>query len=234
MENRIYDHNLTIKREKYEKNMLRIDHETLYYNDDYLSNYRNNNIGLDKKLVDDEGYPLADIDIRAVSQARQTVHMLKNDLKDIIKEISINIAKLHQSYSTQTDSTPQETMSSFDAGDILASGEEIINLTSENNYTSVNSSRFNPDNIPILKVTGVESETPASNAGLQEGDKIITFAQFDVLTFSSIDQIRTFLSNSSQDNINCKVARNEEILEVTIVRTALNQSLGMTIEPYIN
>merc|ERR1712018_274820 len=53
------------------------------------------NVGMDGKLVDEEGYPRNDIDIPKVRLARQKIICLSNDHKDIMKKISEALISIH-------------------------------------------------------------------------------------------------------------------------------------------
>lgn len=55
----------------------------------------NQNIGMNGKLLDDEGFPRADIDVYAVREARHKIICLQNDLKSIMKEIENGLINLH-------------------------------------------------------------------------------------------------------------------------------------------
>jgi 26S proteasome non-ATPase regulatory subunit 9 len=53
-------------------------------------------VGMDKPLVDREGFPRADIDVHAVRIERHAVIQLQNDHKGLMAQIEIAIQRLHE------------------------------------------------------------------------------------------------------------------------------------------
>lgn len=60
------------------------------------------NVGLTGALVDAEGYPRADIDLYKVRLARQQINCLRNDYKQVLNLIEIELAKIYSAASTTT------------------------------------------------------------------------------------------------------------------------------------
>lgn len=65
----------------------------------------NQNIGMNGSLLDEEGFPRADIDVYAVRQARHKIICLQNDLKSIMKEIEQGLINLHAEARTNQATT---------------------------------------------------------------------------------------------------------------------------------
>lgn len=55
------------------------------------------NVGMSGPLVDSEGYPRADIDLYKVRLARQQINCLKNDYKQVMNLIEIELGKIYSS-----------------------------------------------------------------------------------------------------------------------------------------
>ena len=53
------------------------------------------NVGMDSALVDEEGYPRADVDVYQVRHARHDIRCKENDLKSLMKEIEAGLHSLH-------------------------------------------------------------------------------------------------------------------------------------------
>ncbi|KAL3680306.1 hypothetical protein R1sor_023262 [Riccia sorocarpa] len=64
--------------------------------------------GLTGNLMDEEGFPRADIDIPAVRADRQRVAVLRNDLKKITDQIGQNLHVLHSGSLMRDSSLPQK------------------------------------------------------------------------------------------------------------------------------
>ena len=59
-------------------------------------------VGMDQPLVDEEGFPRADIDLYQIRESRQRVNILKNDAKDILNEIEKCLHEIHAKTKTLT------------------------------------------------------------------------------------------------------------------------------------
>ena len=52
-------------------------------------------VGMDKPLVDSEGFPRSDIDVYQVREARNKVACLRNDAADILSQIERSLHDIH-------------------------------------------------------------------------------------------------------------------------------------------
>jgi len=52
-------------------------------------------VGMDKPLVDSEGFPRADIDVYQVRDARHKVACLRNDAADLLNQIESSLHAIH-------------------------------------------------------------------------------------------------------------------------------------------
>ena len=63
---------------------------------DHLSALLNSiGVGMDKPLVDNEGFPRGDIDVYQVREARHKVACLRNDANDILNQIEKALHSIH-------------------------------------------------------------------------------------------------------------------------------------------
>lgn len=51
---------------------------------------------MDEPLVDNEGFPLADVDVYAVRHARQRIICLQNDYKALMRQIESGLSEYYQ------------------------------------------------------------------------------------------------------------------------------------------
>ena len=97
------------------------------------------NIGLQKPLVDEDGFPIAGIDLLAVRQSRNKFAVLKTDLEHVLSNIESHIEEIHAHARTTGSVNPGQrgtfvpfgrvesvaSGSSADAAGILA-GDQIL------------------------------------------------------------------------------------------------------------
>merc|ERR1719430_1275600 len=53
------------------------------------------NVGMDDPLVDQEGFPRADIDVYQVRHARSNIRTKTTDLKEVMKKIEAGLLNIH-------------------------------------------------------------------------------------------------------------------------------------------
>lgn len=61
----------------------------------YMSMLSSIGVGMDKPLVDTEGFPRSDIDVYQVREARHKVACLRNDAADILNQIEKSLHTIH-------------------------------------------------------------------------------------------------------------------------------------------
>ena len=61
----------------------------------YMSMLTSLGVGMDKPLVDSEGFPRSDIDVYQVREARHKVACLRNDAADILNQIEKSLHSIH-------------------------------------------------------------------------------------------------------------------------------------------
>ncbi|KAI8328499.1 hypothetical protein BC941DRAFT_406517 [Chlamydoabsidia padenii] len=122
-------------------------------------------VGMDEPLIDQEGYPRADIDVAAIRHARNQVYRLRNDHKKVMADIETVLHSLHQAAASTEPST--------------------TTTTTAPTTTVPSSSR--PPLQPFAKVNAVSPDSPASDAGLQRNDLVLQFA---TITSENHQQLR--------------------------------------------
>lgn len=122
------------------------------------------NVGLIGPLVDSEGYPRADIDLYKVRLARQQINCLRNDYKQVMNQIEIELGKIY----SKTRETTNEKGNNGDNGETAATA----------NNGSLSSSSVSRGGRPFCLVTQVDPGSPAFEAGIQVGDEIVQFGPY--------------------------------------------------------
>jgi 26S proteasome regulatory subunit N4 len=64
--------------------------------DNYLQILKGAGIKQSTSLVDAEGFPRSDVDLYQITEAKQKVVMLRNDLDRLIEEIKLKLESIHE------------------------------------------------------------------------------------------------------------------------------------------
>lgn len=106
-----------------------------------------NHVAINDELVDAEGFPRNDVDVRTVRIARQQILCLQNDLKDLMKEIEKGLEEIHADGQENLNTTKlaPENRNNGPA----ASGSRNSSVTNLQNQT------------PIVIVNLVSQDSPA-------------------------------------------------------------------------
>ena len=162
--------------------------------------------GLDQPLKDSEGFPRADCDLHVVTKHRGQVACLRNDLRAVMREIEEKICEVHAAVrdtadtattTTTTDTTPSP--SAVPAEDTAEKEEhtEAPKDTAEGSKAEEDAKAKDAalllryaDYPAFLSVGQVLAASPADDAGLQEGDTVlswngVTYQHPDPITFIS-------------------------------------------------
>ena len=131
-------------------------------------------LGMEKALVDDEGFPLDTVDLFAVRKARYLVHCRRNDLQQISDEISTTLLQFHED-------TRQEALLQMQADDVM-----IAQKRAQADQRRLQQERTNKLKIlkPFLRVIDVCPAGPAQMCGLAMGDEVLQFGPLDSNNFT--------------------------------------------------
>lgn len=167
-------------------------------------------VGMDEPLVDDEGFPRADIDVYQVRHARHGIRTKTTDLKEMMKKIEAGLANIHaqarQGVGIETD---------------ISNGLTLSNVASEKERS------------PFARVLVVCPGSPAADAGIQQNDLITQFGSVDNSNFSSLKSISDVVEHSKDKPLAVWLLRNDQHLKVELTpRTWSGQGLlGFKIRP---
>ncbi|KAL7730480.1 hypothetical protein ACLKA6_000484 [Drosophila palustris] len=166
----------------------------------------NDNVGMNGPLVDSEGFPRNDIDIYQVRQARQTIICLQNDHKELMDQIQTLLNKYHSEIST-TDPELVNRASALElngeSGEERGAGGAVISPM---------------DTRAIVVVNLVSPNSPAEEAGLRVGDKILRFGSINGNNFKdSLTQIGEVVRNMQNQNVQLKIKRDDQLLDLILV-----------------
>lgn len=176
--------------------------------------FQQNKVGFNEPLVDAEGFPRPDIDVRSVRLARTQIICLQNDLKELTKSIEEGMEKYFQESKETLSSTkiPPE-----------------VRLSSASS-----SSRDLAQQTPFVVVNLVSPGSPAEEAGIQVRDLITSFGTVTSVNFQDLAQIGELVKNSQNKQVRVRVKRTDKIEELILVPKAWSGRglLGCNIVPF--
>ncbi|KAH7905309.1 hypothetical protein BJ138DRAFT_1095245 [Hygrophoropsis aurantiaca] len=149
-----------------------------------------NSCDLTSPLVDQDGFPRADVDLYAVRYARKRINELRNDLKDTMNEIGKVLEAVYDpslaAPSTGAPPDPQVKSASDSLGSLK----------------------------PFAKVNGVAPGSPASQADLRREDLILKFGHLTQGSFatSSLQPLADLVSANENRELQVTVLRSNETL----------------------
>ncbi|TDG51451.1 hypothetical protein AWZ03_002246 [Drosophila navojoa] len=162
----------------------------------------NGNVGMTGPLVDSEGYPRNDIDIYQVRQARQTIICLQNDHAQLLDQIH----ELLNQYHAEIATTDPE----------LINRASALELSNEREHGGSLAIPLNSK--PLVVVNLVSPNSPAEEAGLRVGDKILRFGSINETNFKkSLEQIGEVVRNMQNQNVQLKIKRADQFLDLVLV-----------------
>lgn len=166
-------------------------------------------------MVDAEGFPRADIDVRSVRLARTQILCLQNDLKELTKLIEAGLEK----YFKESKET-------------LTSTKLPPEIRDES--TSSTSPVASVPQVPIVTVNLVTPGSPAEEAGIQVRDQITAFGTITSYNFKDLAQIGELVKNSQNQQVRVKVKRDNKYEDLILIPKTWSGRglLGCNVVPF--
>lgn len=149
----------------------------------------NGGVGMNGRLVDDEGFPRPDIDVYAVRRARNRIICLRNDHKAVMKLIE---EKLHQIHAETRLRRGAESEG-------VARGEERRILPTV-----------------FARVSQVTDGSPAASAGVKADDKIAEFGSVTAANFTGLKNVADVVQHSVGSPVHVLLVRREESVSLSL------------------
>ena len=138
--------------------------------------------GIKGSLTDSEGFPLAGVDLYRIRQSRQRYNILNNDYTAVMQKIESEI----HAYFGSPDTFASKNIS-----------EQPIRLEVG----------LNDNPIPFAEISEVTELSPAYNAGLRIGDKIIAFGLVNYANHDALNGLSRFVRESEGKRVKIKVLK---------------------------
>ncbi|XP_026124067.1 26S proteasome non-ATPase regulatory subunit 9 [Carassius auratus] len=146
-------------------------------------------VGMDAPLVDEEGFPRADVDLYKVRTARHNISCLQNDHKAIMVEIEEALHKLHASARVKPEK--EETKKEVT--------EPSVSLPA-----------------PFALLDAVTPGSPAFQAGLRVGDEVIEFGSVNTQNFRNLRDIASVVQHSEGKSLRVGVIRSGQEVHLNL------------------
>lgn len=145
--------------------------------------------GLKGSLVDSEGFPLPNMDLYRVREARQRYNRLNNDYTDIMNKIEHSIHALHSQAS-----------------------EEEVHSTSERAVADpIAVSIEKPQHLPFARISEVTEGSPASTAEIRPEDRVVAFGPINHSNHSELRALGPFVRESENQDVAVVVLRKNAV-----------------------
>uniref|UniRef100_A0A6B2LI14 Nas2 N-terminal domain-containing protein n=1 Tax=Arcella intermedia TaxID=1963864 RepID=A0A6B2LI14_9EUKA len=175
-----------------------------------LLNYLNapGNPGLKGGLVDEEGFPIADVEkIISVREARGSLARKKNDHTQLMKDIEDNLYKYHQMLKDNRAAHPPGHQEDAKKSPEVVQRAQPAEVKADPGVVS---------KPPFAKVMSVAPLSPAFEGGLKALDLIVAFGWVDHSNHLNLAAIKNVVSQNISKAIPIQVSRNSELVHLNL------------------
>ncbi|GAA5852264.1 hypothetical protein JCM9279_002482 [Rhodotorula babjevae] len=162
--------------------------------DVYFDVLKTNNIDMHAPLVDNEGFPRSDIDVAGVRTARVSIIRLRNDLKDVQRDME-HVVLRGLPRGDEPAQAPQ-----------AAAGEDAQMGDLEGPASET----------PFAKVDAVAPGSPADSAGMKRDDHLVSLGDVAASTPDTLRAVATLVGRSEGSALPVVVTREGARLELVL------------------
>jgi 26S proteasome regulatory subunit N4 len=163
--------------------------------------------GVDKSLIDEQGFPLAGLDLYAIRDARQKLIHLQNDHKNLMLKIEELMSEYYKALKEATVITDTKKFE-------YKKNEEDL----DKNLVQV----FEDDDkekkikLPFAYISAVLKNSPAEEAGLIEGDGIYSFGNIKAYVSNPLEKIGALVRENENKEITLDIIRKNNFSTITL------------------
>ncbi|KAG9063080.1 hypothetical protein KI688_004680 [Linnemannia hyalina] len=169
-------------------------------------------VGMHDKLVDSNGFPRSDVDIVVVRTARSNIIRLKNDLKALMRQIEEALHAVHAEALEEKQRQEAEKKKEQELA-----GAASVELPSASSATVTDEAAVERSLAPFAIVNAVAPGSPACEAGLMQGDRIVVFGTINTNTPSTLRTLTELVQSRENRPTVVKVQRGESTELVSLV-----------------
>jgi len=189
-------------------------------------------------LVDDEGFPRADIDVWDVRVKRNRLACIETDHAELMKRIEELVQQLHQ--EAKAKAALRETSSSNNVAPARSEGQQPHLPKTTGNTTSSGALTHDPTALegwervekkegtskqPFALIDQVFRASPAEESGMKAGDMLVSFGGVDAENHGHFTAIVNLVQNSVGQPVRVVVLRKEEEEEGTLSSSSSSSRL---------
>ncbi|KAG0317083.1 26S proteasome non-ATPase regulatory subunit 9 [Dissophora globulifera] len=167
-------------------------------------------VGMTDRLVDNSGFPRADIDLVVVTTARSNIIKLKNDHKDIMVQIEEALHAVHAEALAEKQ-REQERKRQEAASSSSSSSAAATDLSATQNKDDERGLA------PFARVNAVAPDSPAQDAGLLQHDRIVSFGIVNINTDDVLPSLSAHVQSRENKPIVVKVLRGESTDPLSLI-----------------
>ncbi|KAI5815092.1 hypothetical protein BZA77DRAFT_317001 [Pyronema omphalodes] len=160
-----------------------------------------------------DGYPRDDIDIAQIRTTRTRIIRLRNDYKDIMKQIELGLHAHHAAISAASEKEAEEEAEKAAAAAAAAATEK---LASGSSLTSAVVTATAEVTTPFAKINSVESESPAEEAGLKRGDYLKKFGEVNALNHDGLKALAKEVTRNEGKEIPLLISRDNQDIQLSL------------------
>ncbi|KAG0294070.1 hypothetical protein BGZ96_001825 [Linnemannia gamsii] len=170
-------------------------------------------VGMNDQLVDSNGFPRSDIDLVVVRTARSSIIRLKNDLKALMLQIEEALHAVHAEALEEKQKREAERKEEQE----LIGAAASVGSSSAGANTVTTEAALERSLPPFARVNAVAPDSPASEAGLVQGDRIVVFGTVNANTPSTLPTLSAHVQSRENKPIVVKVQRGDSTELVSLI-----------------
>lgn len=166
--------------------------------------------GINGKLIDNEGFPIANIDHYSITTARNKLACKQNDLKQLMERIEKDMSQYFTQHKQQNANKKEQKT---DETEPIA-----IPVPSEDPKENTSDKASNITKEPFAIINMVMPNSPAEEAGLKEGDGIVYFDNilFKGVSVNPLQAIAKIANEKVNKSIPIDIVRKNDINMIEI------------------
>ncbi|KAG0078767.1 hypothetical protein BGZ90_004427 [Linnemannia elongata] len=169
-------------------------------------------VGMNDQLVDSNGFPRSDIDLVVVRTARSNIIRLKNDMKALMQQIEEALHAVHAEALEEKQKREAEKKKEQELA-----GAASVESSSAGSATATDDAAAERSLPPFARVNAVAPDSPAREAGLVQGDRIVVFGTVNANTSNTLPTLSAHVQSRENKPIVVKVQRGESTELVSLI-----------------
>ncbi|KAG0278967.1 26S proteasome non-ATPase regulatory subunit 9 [Linnemannia exigua] len=163
-------------------------------------------VGMNDQLIDSNGFPRSDIDLVVVRTARSNIIRLRNDMKALMLQIEEALHAVHAEALEEKQRREEEKRKEQELLGTTPAGSVVATTTTPAITDEAALERSLP---PFARVNAVAPDSPAREAGLVQGDKIVVFGTVNANTPNTLPTLSAHVQSRENRPIVVKVQRGD-------------------------